>query len=343
MSKKIKIAIVLFLVFVVMIGVGFLIFSNKNERKTEITKTSLEVTKVKIANLPIVQGLPVYLALEKGYFKDVGLDVQLIKFQSPNQIIDALLNGQVDLVSPSGAMGIIGIANLKQGGKLKIYAAAGGDDEIQNDAILVKNNSLIKNIEDLKGKKMGILPGIQWRTIAKDILAKNGLKIGSEKDKVTLVELAPSLQVQALASGQIDSLLGVEPIPTIVKVKKIGKELIKKVTVKNISNPFYGGGGAIRSDFIKNNPDTTKKILEVLKKSINEINKNPNKARKYLKNYTPLNNETILKVPISKIKMYTDFTKQDIESVQKFYDIFLENNVVKNKINFEESIYNQND
>jgi ABC-type nitrate/sulfonate/bicarbonate transport system substrate-binding protein len=50
---------------VLVIGGVWYFASNKQEAK-------LETTKVKIASLPNVQGLPVYVAIEKGYFKDAG-------------------------------------------------------------------------------------------------------------------------------------------------------------------------------------------------------------------------------------------------------------------------------
>jgi NitT/TauT family transport system substrate-binding protein len=323
------------LVIAVLVIGGFWYFaSNKQEAK-------LETTKVKIANLPVVQGLPLYLAIEKGYFKDAGLEVELVKFEAPNQIIDALLQGQVDLTSPSGAMGITGIADFKNPGKLKIYAAGGGDTVIQNDAILVKNDSSIKSFQDLKGKKLGIVAGsIQWRTIARDILAKNNLE--ADKD-VILVELALGLQAQALATGQVDALLGIEPIPTIVKSKGIGKEIVDHLTTKFIADPFYAGAGIVRVDFAKQNPNTTKKVLDILHRAINEINQNPDSARQYLKGYTALDETAIAQVPISRFKFYSDFTQDEISAVQKFYDIFSNFKVVDGKMDFQKLLYSPNE
>lgn len=295
----------------------------------------LETTKVTIANLPIVQGLPLYLAIEKGYFKQAGLDVEMVRFEAPNQIVDAILNGQVDFTSPSGAMGILGIADFKNPGKIKIYAAAGGDDIIQNDAILVKKDSAIKNIQELKGKKLGILPGIQWRTIAQHILQQNNLAA----DDVTLVELAVGLQAPALVSGEIDALLGVEPTPTIIKAKGIGTELVSMATTKYVANPFYGGAGAIRTEFASQNPNTTKKVLEVFQRAIKEINGNPDAARQYLKGNTPLDDSAIAQVPISRFRMYNDLTPNDINAVQKFYDIFSSFKVVDGKMDFQKLLY----
>lgn len=328
MKNTTKLLLGVAVIVAIVVGVLFL-------TQQKPTEQVAEVTKVKIANLPIVQGLPLYLAIEKGYFKDAGLDVEMIKFEAPNQIVDAMLNGQVDFTSPSGAMGILGVADFKNPGKFKIYAAAGGDDVVQNDAILVKKDSATKNIQELKGKKLGILPGIQWRTIAQHILQQNSLTT----DDVTLVELAAGLQAPALASGEIDALLGVEPTPTIVKAKGIGTELVNMVTVKYVANPFYGGAGAVRTEFATQNPNTTKKVLDIFQRAIKEINENPDAARQYLKGNTPLDDSAIAQVPISRFRMYNDLTQNDIDAVQKFYDIFSTYKIVDGKMEFDKLIY----
>ena len=329
MNKTTKILLGIVAVVAVIVGVIFLTSQKSTEQVAE-------TTKIKIANLPIVQGLPLYLAIEKGYFKEAGLDVEMVKFEAPNQIVDAVLNGQVDFTSPSGAIGILGIANFKNPGKLKIYAVAGGDDNIQNDAILVKSDSTIQNIQELKGKKLGILPGIQWRTIAQHILKQNNLTADTD---VVLIELAAGLQAPALASGEIDALLGVEPTPTIVKAKGIGKELVSMSTTKYVASPFYGGAGAVRTEFATQNPNTTKKVLDIFERAINEINENPDAARQYLKGNTPLDDSAIAQVPISRFRMYNDLTQEDMGAVQKFYDIFSTYKVIDGKMDFGKLLY----
>lgn len=298
----------------------------------------LETTKVKIADLPVVHGLPLYLAIEKGYFAEEGISVELVKFEAPNQIVDAIMLGQVDFTSPSGAMGITGIADLKNPGKVKIYIVSGGDDIVPSEAILVRNDSSISSIQGLKGKRLGILPGIQWRTIARHVLAQNNLVV--EQD-VMLVELAPGLQAPALDSGQIDALFAIEPMPTIVKSKNIGKEIVSGPTLTTIGNPFYGGAGAVNLEFATDNPNTTKKVLEIFARAVDEVNSNPEVARQYLKGYTPLGNDLIVEVPIIKFKMVEDLTLSEINAVQKFYDIFSTYGVVDKPMSFRSIIYNR--
>lgn len=185
MQKTNKLLIGLILIIFVLGGAYLVINHNGSSAK-------VETTHIKIANLPAVNGLPLYVAMDKGYFKDAGLDVEVVKFEAPNQIIDAIMTGQVDFTSPSGALGIIGIANYKNPDKLKVYAVAGGTNGNSGASFIVPTNSTLSTLSDLRGKKLGILAGtIQWQTIAREILAQNGLDM--DKD-LTIVErpLGPS-------------------------------------------------------------------------------------------------------------------------------------------------------
>ena len=298
--------------------------------------SSTEVAKVRIANLPVVQALPLYLAIEKGYFAQEGIAVEVVPFEAPNQIIDAIMAGQVDFTSPSGAMGITGIADFKNPGKLKIYGVAGGDDVVANDAILVRVDSTIATIKELKGKKLGILPGIQWRTIARHILTQSNLVADQD---VVLVELAANLQAPALAAGQIDALLAIEPMPTIVKAKNIGKEIVHVPTVRAIANPFYGGAGAVRVEFARQNPHTTEKVLAVLGKAMEEIRQDPESARHYLKGYTPLTDDLLTQAPVLRFKMAGELSLQEIAAVQTFYDLFSTYKVIDGHMDFKNLLY----
>lgn len=330
MNKKITTYIV-YLAVAIALCAGMYFFSTDDNK-------SAEVSTVKIASLPNAHGLPVYLALDKGYFKDAGIDVELVRFEAPNQIIDALLQGQVDLSHPGGAAGIVGIANHKNPGKMHVYALAGGDTKtIQNDAMLVQKDSKIQSIADLKGKKLGIMAGtIQWQTITREILSRYGLEYGKD---VTIVELALGLHTQALASGEVDAVLAVEPVPTVIKAKGIGRELAPFAAAKHIADPFYAGAGIIRSDFVKENPEVAQKVLNVIDKAMKEINTNPDVARQYLKGHTQLDESTIANVPILTFKMYSDLSHSDIDAVQKFYDIFTKWNVVDGAMNFSDLLY----
>ena len=52
--------------------------------------------KIRVGYWPIAAGLPFYAAVEKGYFKEAGLDVEAIKFAGAQQIMEAMLSGRCD-------------------------------------------------------------------------------------------------------------------------------------------------------------------------------------------------------------------------------------------------------
>jgi NitT/TauT family transport system substrate-binding protein len=296
-----------------------------------------EVTKVKIAYLPIVQALPLYMAIDKGYFKQAGIDVEAVRFEAPNQIIDALLAGNVDFSAPGAATGITAVSQYRNPGTLKIYELGGSVSPNHLDHVfLVKKDSQLSDIKELKGKKLGTMPGIQWRTISTHVLMRAGLTAGTD---VELVQLALPLQLQALSSGQVDALLTLEPIGTIGKAQGVAKDLLIGPVTKYVADPFYGGCGVVPTAFASKNPKTTALLLSVFKRAVQEINHDPKLARQYLKNYTPLNDETITKVPLPIWKMYSDFKPSDIKAAQKFVDIFTEHAVVDGKIDFRSLVY----
>jgi len=325
-SKKIIIGLVLIALAVIIGGCSL---ANK---QSPIGQKE-EVSKIKIGYLPVIHNLPLYLAVSKNYFKDAGLEVELTRFEAPNQITDALINGSIDLCGPGGPLGITGIADFKNPGKMKIYAVSGEMNDNSGENIIVPKNSSLKSITDLKGKKLGILAGtIQWRTITRELLAQNGLDM--DKD-LTIVELALPLQVQALLSGQIDALLALEPISTTAVEKSGAKILVKAPGKQYIADPFWYGAGVINAKFAANNPQTAKKVLDVIDRAINEVNQNPDAARQYLKNYTALTDDLIAKVPPVDFKTCGSINTQDRDSIKKFFGIFTKHKVVDGEINLD--------
>lgn len=290
-----------------------------------------------MGSLPVIHGLPVYLAIEKGYFKEAGIELQLIKMEAPNQIIDGIMQGTLDFTSTSGPAGISAVADYKNPGKLKLYALSGGTKLSTGEMLLIPTNSSITKISELKGKKLGIIGGsIQWKILAKYMLEVNGLKADEE---VTLVEIPIGTHVTAIASNQVDALFTIAPATTIILNKGIGKVLLDGPMETELSDPFYPGAGIVSTKFAKENPKTTAKVIEIIKRATKEIEQNEKESRKYLLNYTPLNEELAELVPVALIKTCDEFTSEDTIALQKFYDLFKKYSVVEKDINAKNIFY----
>ncbi|HII54221.1 hypothetical protein COT30_03030 [Candidatus Micrarchaeota archaeon CG08_land_8_20_14_0_20_49_17] len=281
---------------------------------------------IHVAYLPVTQSLPLFVAIENGMFEREGLNVEAVRIESPNQIIDALLAGQAEAGAPSTASGITAIADLKKPGFLKIYAFNCGTPEILNDELLVAKNSGIQSINDLEGKRLGIIPGIQFSTVAKKILMETGV----DPSSVALIELPVPNQLPALSSGSVDALLTLEPTGTIGGQKNISRILVGGPMVKYVSNPWCGGAGIVTGKFLQENPDAARKFLKVMRQAIADTNNNPENMQ-YLVKYLNLPESVVKNAPLP-LLVTADNLDPGIEaSYQKFVDVFFELGVVNQR------------
>ena len=90
------------------------------------------------------------------------------------------------------------IARFLQGrGVDRVFGLQGGGIGVNriNDGLIVKPDSPIKSFADLKGKTLGHVPGIQWRTISRHMVRSAGLNPDTD---IKLIDLAVAMQVPAV-------------------------------------------------------------------------------------------------------------------------------------------------
>lgn len=132
--------------------------------------------KISVGFWPVASGLPLFLAVKKGYFKDAGLDVEAEKFASPNQVAEALIAGRLQGTGNGVASGALGLAEITSPGLFKIFASNPSNSQYVLDQVIVAKNSPIKTLADLKDKKFAAGPGAQNMAVAKAILLKAGVQ-----------------------------------------------------------------------------------------------------------------------------------------------------------------------
>lgn len=153
---------------------------------------------IKIAYLPITHSLAVLETADEMAEK-TGLQVELVKYGSWNELMDALNSGRVD-----GASVLIELAMKSKEQGVGIKAVALG----HKDGNVIITSPDIASAEDLKGKTIAI-PHRQssHNILLNDALATAGLTI----DDINVTELAPTEMPSALAGGQIDGYCVAEP------------------------------------------------------------------------------------------------------------------------------------
>lgn len=77
--------------------------------------------KLRIGYWPVAAGLPFFAAVEKGYFKEAGLDVEPLKFAGAQQVMEAMLSGRSDGSSNGTGSANLAIGEIAQPGLFKIF------------------------------------------------------------------------------------------------------------------------------------------------------------------------------------------------------------------------------
>jgi NitT/TauT family transport system substrate-binding protein len=163
-----------------------------------------------------------FIALEKGYFREEGLDVELIPFAASADGVTAVLAGQWEILTGALAAGIYNAA--ARGVPLRIVADKGSTPSPEWDftALMIRKDLIdtgrVKDYADLKGL---ILARASLRGTSPEIstvkaLAKGGLTL----DDVESTALSFPDMIPGFANGAIDGAIVLEPI--ISRIEQMG-------------------------------------------------------------------------------------------------------------------------
>lgn len=287
--------------------------------------------KVRLSWLPIMQTTALYVAVQDRLFERAGLDVELVQFQNPNQIIDSLVANQADAGAPGAAAGITMIAEARYPGTFKVFGLQGGGIKVNriNDGLIVKNGSPIKTFQDLRGKSLGHLPGIQWRTISRHMLRANGLD--PDKD-VRLQELAVGLQVQAVVAGNVDATLSLEPVGSVAVASGDATRAMVNPCASVIADPFYSGVSVLTSKFIKERPKVARRLVAALDDATRIANAEFDRVRPYFAKYTAIKGESVRVVAQPYLRAWGELNETDVGSYQALVDVFFKEGVLKERM-----------
>ncbi len=177
-----------------------------------VSAQALEKKKVTIAvgGKNLLYYLPLTVAEQKGFFKDEGLDVEIVDFAGGARALQAVVGGSADVVSGAFEHNI----NMQAKGQpMRAFVLQGRAPQIVL-AVSTKTMPNYKTVADLKGKKIGVTaPGSSTNIMANFVMAKNGLKPAD----VSFVGVGASQgAVAALRSGQIDAISNLDPVMTIL-------------------------------------------------------------------------------------------------------------------------------
>lgn len=186
--------------------------------------------KVSVGSVGQFSDAPIFIALERGYFRQFGIEIELSNFANSGQMIAPISSGQLDVAGGAVAAGLWNAA--ARGVSVKAVADKGASYEgYSYMGLFTAANSPIKGCADLRGKRIanaapanGLLYSIElW-------LRKCGLSLDDvEVSTLAYPDVVPALQTGAIAAGHLG-----EPLITINTKKGLIRSLATQTDMRPV-------------------------------------------------------------------------------------------------------------
>jgi NitT/TauT family transport system substrate-binding protein len=233
----------------------------KQQLETNESKPPIHLKKVVLAEAMQPVCAPVYIAAEKGFFKEEGLDVQLASFTKGKLCLDTLLGGKAEFATVAETP-LMNVGFTKQ----PVAILCTMLHATNNTQCVARKDRGILKPEDLKGHKVGVPIGGNAEYFMDRLLEKHGLS----RQDVTVVNLNPSEMVTVMVRGDIDASFTWEP-NAIRTVNQLGNKAI-----------VFVGGNIYRETFeiaamkpwAEGHQDDCKRLLRALINAVNFIHAN---------------------------------------------------------------------
>jgi NitT/TauT family transport system substrate-binding protein len=226
--------------------------------------------KVAVGGSSCICYLPTILTEQLGYYKEAGLDVELIDFKGGSTALTAVLGGSADVVSGFYDHTVELAAKNKPMQSIVIF------DKLPGLVLMVspKSNDSVKTIADLVGKTVGVsAPGSSTDFYLKYLLRKNGI----DPNKVSVVGIGNgATSVAAMEQNQVQAAVMVEPAATQMSARHADQRILSdtrtvKDTVAVFGGEYPAGSFYVLTNWAKAHPVESEKLAEAMVRTLQWI------------------------------------------------------------------------
>lgn len=285
---------------------------------------------MRVGYLPISADLDFFVAIDQGFFNQSGLQVKPVRFGKSNDLVSAVATGNVDACAPAGIEVVLN-AHARTPGSFKIVQTALSTLNTSTTRLVVLNNSPITKLEQIEGKRVGIMAGTNHKTLFR-LALRNRINASA----VTFVELATELQLNALQAGSIDALVSLEPIGTLAE-RKLGARLVESNFIaKGLFTPMPNAAALVSTRFAEKKPAAARAYAEALANAAEFARENPVEAKRSLVKWLGLDEETAVAVGEYP---YAQYYALDGANLQRMADLLFENRILEKRVDAKELYY----
>lgn len=230
----------------------------------ELTKLSVGISPFQDTYLPII-------GQEKGWFKEVGLDVEL-RSLAWNATMPALISGDVDIVV-NNTTGVVSVANAEP----EVVYAYGWNPFTEGSALMIRPDGAIPTIDDLAAStgdraeaRTKVLTSLAGKTIVTTLSTDMGKQIidalksvGMDESDVNFVDMDPDAGLAAFLSGTGDAYLGGIP----QRAKALSEGMLIGLSGPDLAAPPINGAVTTQT-FVDQHKDALLAFLNVMHRII---------------------------------------------------------------------------
>lgn len=233
----------------VFICLGVVLLTTPNPGEAQMIKIKMGSS----LSPPSIDSITPYVAVEKGFFKKYGLDVQVVEFRGDATHVKALLSGDIDVSINMGATQ--GIVSASKGAKIRLWVVANPITPYH----FVARKEAGTTLQALVGKSIAVsgIGAISYH-IPRIVLERSG--IDPEKFKYVAVG-SPADRFKALVAAKIDAT-----VVTNTEAAKLAQypEVVALVNVPKIVPEIPYEFGMATEDYIQKNADTLHKLAKAI-------------------------------------------------------------------------------
>ncbi|AEK47226.1 ABC transporter substrate-binding protein [Amycolatopsis mediterranei] len=278
----------------------------------------LEKSKIKVSIMPTTDLGPFWLAMDGGYFKSEGLEVEQVVAKSGQESMQKAIAGEVDIALSTYTPFFI--AKSKD---TDIQLVADGTSvNAKSNAIVTVPNSPVKTVNDLKGRRIAITA----KNTASDILTKSVMKdhgvdfTGVQWTLVTLPNMAA-----ALKNNEVDAAYMPEPMLTQA-AKTVGATPVIDINT-GASQDFPLTGYGSMTKWVQGNPKTLAAFQRAMKKATSDAINDRSKVEPLLVKYAKIDEDT------AKLLTLPGYgSVLDARRLQRVPDLLLQMGVITSKV-----------
>jgi NitT/TauT family transport system substrate-binding protein len=245
-------------------------------------------TKISVGVIPTADMAPLYLGIEKGFFREEKLDVTPKTAEGGAAIVPAVVSGS-DQIGYSNFVSLMTAADKGLPVVALAPAASVGDDPEKDVAqVVVKKGSAIKQAKDLNGKTIALN---SLKNLGEVVVRESVAKAGGDPDSLKFTELPYADMNAALEQGRVDAIWQLEPFLTSAKAD--GAQRIVSSFVGAVPNSTLGAYFTTKK-YAGENPDVVERFDRAIAKSLEYASTHTDEVRTVV--------QKTLKVPASTAK-----------------------------------------